>query len=71
MKTIQQIGDTIRAEVGKVIVGQSTAMELLLVGLFSGGHMLLEDVPGTGKTVLAKSLAASMGGEFHRIQCTP
>ena len=71
MKTIQQIGDKIRAEVGKVIVGQSTTIELLLVGLFSGGHMLLEDVPGTGKTVLAKSLAASMGGAFHRIQCTP
>ena len=71
MNTIQQIGDKIRAEVGKVIVGQGTTMELLLVGLLSGGHMLLEDVPGTGKTVLAKSLAASMGGELHRIQCTP
>jgi len=68
---IQSVADTIRSEAGKVIVGQRETLDLLLVGLFSGGHLLLEDVPGVGKTVLAKALAASIGCEFSRIQCTP
>ncbi|ARU63501.1 AAA family ATPase [Tumebacillus avium] len=70
-KKINEVAQKIRAEVGKVIVGQEETLDLLLVGLFSGGHMLLEDVPGVGKTVLAKALAASIGSKFTRIQCTP
>jgi MoxR-like ATPase len=54
-----------------VIVGKSDPIRLVLVALFSGGHALLEDVPGVGKTLLAKSLARSIAGQFQRIQCTP
>jgi MoxR-like ATPase len=53
------------------IVGKEEAIQLILVGLLSGGHVLLEDVPGVGKTLLAKSLAASISGKFQRVQCTP
>ena len=55
----------------KTIVGKEEAIRLALVALFSGGHALLEDVPGVGKTLLAKSLARCIDGTFHRIQCTP
>jgi len=53
------------------IVGKDDAIRLVLVGLLSGGHVLLEDVPGVGKTLLAKSLAQSIAGKFQRLQCTP
>ncbi len=53
------------------IVGKDHAIQLVLVGLLSGGHVLLEDVPGVGKTLLAKSLAKSIDGIFQRLQCTP
>ena len=53
------------------IVGKAEAIRLLLVALLSGGHALLEDVPGVGKTLLAKSLARSIDGRFQRLQCTP
>lgn len=53
------------------IVGKHEAIRLVLVALFSGGHVLLEDVPGVGKTLLAKSLAKSIEGKFQRLQCTP
>jgi MoxR-like ATPase len=56
---------------GQVIVGKQDAIQLVLVALISGGHTLLEDVPGVGKTLLAKSLARSIDGKFQRIQCTP
>ncbi|MBI4782304.1 MAG: MoxR family ATPase [Oscillatoriophycideae cyanobacterium NC_groundwater_1537_Pr4_S-0.65um_50_18] len=56
---------------GRTIVGKQEAIRLMLVALFSGGHVLLEDVPGVGKTLLAKSLARSIDGQFQRIQCTP
>jgi MoxR-like ATPase len=56
---------------GRTIVGKSEAIRLVLVAMFSGGHALLEDVPGVGKTLLAKSLARSIDGKFLRIQCTP
>ncbi len=56
---------------GQTIVGKHDAIRLILVALISGGHTLLEDVPGVGKTLLAKSLARSIDGKFQRIQCTP
>ena len=64
---IQQLTENL----GQVIVGKHDAIRLVLVALLSGGHVLLEDVPGVGKTLLAKSLARSIEGKFQRIQCTP
>lgn len=61
----------IKDNVSKVIIGKESVTELLLTALAAGGHVLLEDVPGTGKTVLAKSLAKSMDFSFSRIQFTP
>lgn len=55
----------------KTIVGKDESIRLVLVALLSGGHALLEDVPGVGKTLLAKSLARSINGKFQRVQCTP
>ena len=63
--------DRLVDNLGKTIVGKQEAIRLVLVALFSGGHALLEDVPGVGKTLLAKSLARSIDGRFQRIQCTP
>lgn len=59
------------ANLSKTIVGKEDAIRLVLVALFSGGHALLEDVPGVGKTLLAKSLAHCIDGSFQRVQCTP
>ncbi|QZZ21352.1 MoxR family ATPase [Leptothermofonsia sichuanensis E412] len=64
---IQQLTENL----GQTIVGKQDAIRLVLVALISGGHTLLEDVPGVGKTLLAKSLARSIDGKFQRIQCTP
>ena len=68
---IEETAKKIRKAVAKAVVGQRETLDLLLVGLFSGGHVLLEDVPGVGKTLLAKALAASIDSSFGRIQCTP
>ncbi|HVN96023.1 MAG TPA: MoxR family ATPase [Syntrophorhabdaceae bacterium] len=57
--------------ISRVIVGKRDSVELLLVGLLADGHVLLEDLPGLGKTLLAKSLARSMGASFKRVQFTP
>ena len=61
----------LRENIAKVIVGREQTVDLLLVCLAAGGHALIEDVPGTGKTILARSLAASASLEFSRIQFTP
>ena len=61
----------IKENMKKVIIGKDEVMDKILTALLSGGHVLLEDLPGTGKTVLAKSLAKSMNGEFRRVQFTP
>jgi MoxR-like ATPase len=63
--------ERLKQNLGKTMVGKADAIRLVLVAVFSGGHALLEDVPGVGKTLLAKSLARSIDGKFQRIQCTP
>ena len=61
----------IRKNMELTIAGKSDVIDLTIISLFCGGHILIEDVPGTGKTVLARSLAASIDGEYKRIQFTP
>ena len=68
---IQTIIQKIKANMEKVVVGKSEKIDLILAALLAKGHVLLEDVPGTGKTVLAKSLARSLDTKFKRIQFTP
>jgi len=63
--------ERLKQNLGKTIVGKGDAIRLVIVAVLSGGHALLEDVPGVGKTLLAKSLARSIDGKFQRIQCTP
>ena len=63
--------DALTENLARTIVGKSEAIRLVLVALLGGGHALLEDVPGVGKTLLAKSLARSVDGKFQRLQCTP
>jgi MoxR-like ATPase len=61
----------VRESVQKVMVGKGDAIELALAALFARGHVLIEDVPGTGKTTLSKALAVSLNCNFGRVQCTP
>lgn len=71
MADVQAIADRIVENVEKVIIGKHAAVQLTALGLLCQGHILIEDVPGVGKTVLAKSLAKSVGCKFQRIQFTP
>lgn len=68
---LPEIVSKIRENVNRVLVGKEMALELALVAIGCEGHILLEDVPGVGKTMLARSLAVSLGLSFSRIQCTP
>ena len=68
---VKALADTIRQDVGKAIVGQDEAVELMLIALFSSGHVLLEGPPGTAKTFLALCFARVLGLDFGRIQFTP
>ncbi len=68
---ITEVYTKIKDNISQVIVGKSDTIDMLIVSLLCGGHVLLEDVPGTGKTVLIKSLAASVDCEYKRIQFTP
>jgi MoxR-like ATPase len=65
------IAQAVRSEASKAVVGQEEAFTQILIALFSGGHVLLEGVPGTAKTLMAKTLAALTGVEFKRVQFTP
>ena len=71
MTKTQETGDKVLANVERVIVGKHHEVRLALVPLLFKGHLLIEDVPGTGKTVLAKAIARSLGCSFRRIQFTP
>jgi MoxR-like ATPase len=71
MTDIQSFGNRLFTNLEKVIVGKRQTIESIVVGLLCQGHVLIEDVPGVGKTVLARSLAKSLGCSFNRLQFTP
>jgi MoxR-like ATPase len=68
---VQRLAEAVRTNVARVIIGKPDVIDLLLIALLSDGHVLLEDVPGMGKTIMAKSLARSIGATFQRVQGTP
>ncbi|MGD9374175.1 MAG: MoxR family ATPase [Anaerolineae bacterium] len=70
-RQVQQFAQAVTDNVEKVIVGKREAIDLVMVALLCEGHVLIEDVPGTGKTMLARAVATSLGLSFKRLQCTP
>lgn len=68
---IEEFGRKMKAELGRALVGQDAVVEQVLACLLAGGHVLLEGVPGLAKTLLGRAIAATLGGEFRRIQFTP
>lgn len=71
IKELQALAERVKENVGRVIVGKEKVVELALIALLCEGHLLIEDVPGIGKTTLAKALARSLDCQFNRIQFTP
>ncbi|MDH3380690.1 MAG: AAA family ATPase, partial [Gammaproteobacteria bacterium] len=70
-EAVRALGDRLRENVQRVIVGKREAIDQVLAAVLACGHVLIEDLPGTGKTTLCKSLASSLDCSFSRIQCTP
>jgi MoxR-like ATPase len=68
---VQRVAERLCTNVERVLVGKRGPIELAVVALLCEGHLLIEDVPGTGKTTLARAMARSIGGTFRRLQCTP
>src|SRR5437763_909330 len=68
---VQSVAERLCRNVERVLVGKHSTIQLAIVALLCEGHLLVEDVPGIGKTTLARSLASSIGGTFRRLQCTP
>jgi len=71
IKDVESFARSVIENVERVIVGKREAIELVMVALFCEGHVLIEDVPGVGKTMLARAMAISLGCSFKRLQCTP
>lgn len=71
LKQIKQIADEIKANINQVIVGKEDIIDQMMIALICSGHVLLENVPGTGKTLLVKALATSLHCDFKRVQFTP
>jgi MoxR-like ATPase len=71
LENIKKVHDGVMERVGQVIVGKENVAELAIIALLCGGHMLIDDVPGTGKTVLSKTFAGALSLDFKRVQCVP
>lgn len=71
LSKVRKLAEAVKINISKVLVGRENTIDLVLISLFCGGHVLLEDVPGVGKTMLAKCLARSLDCDFKRIQFTP
>ncbi|MDQ6672199.1 MAG: MoxR family ATPase [Chloroflexota bacterium] len=71
MSAVESVAETLGRSIERVLVGKRSTVELAIVALLCEGHLLLEDVPGIGKTTLARAVAQSIGGTFRRLQCTP
>lgn len=71
MEAVQEWAGTITQSVEGVVFGKKEVIERVLVAILCRGHVLIEDVPGVGKTILARAIAGSLGGDFNQIQCTP
>ena len=71
MTDVQKFAEKLITNIEQVIIGKRSSVELAVTGLLCQGHLLIEDVPGVGKTMLARSLARSLGCSFSRIQFTP